>query len=287
MSSTQARDFEFYYDRLIELWPNPPKQSKFRTLSGVTHFLELGCSTSPPLILLPGANLTAAMWGDLASMMAEKFWVICPDLIGDIGKSQSIDSLKDLIGVKRWFLEFVSELGLAEYYLAGYSYGGWLAWQLQSSLVGCQKMGLISPAGLLSYRFGFMVRCLYSIMFAKKAIVRDFYHYCARGTHEALPELQDRFEALLDLVSEGSKGPSNILLPRRLSGKVIRETSVPIHVIVGNQEVMYDGRSGVMRVKRLLPSANTLLIDNGSHIIPFTHTRQIADALNGFFLGPE
>ncbi len=111
------------------------------------HFLDGG--HGEPLLLIHGIGESAYSWSANSDVLAEKFHVIVPDLVGwaytppSREHSYSADSLGDFI------LAFMVALGLAQTNVVGWSLGG--AATLNAVLKAPQRftrLMLVDPAGL-------------------------------------------------------------------------------------------------------------------------------------------
>jgi len=80
-----------------------------------------------PFLILHGWNSNSGRWQPVAEIIARKgFKVIVPDLPG-FGKSDALPVPWNLNKYVNWADEFVKELNMGDFYLAGHSFGGALA----------------------------------------------------------------------------------------------------------------------------------------------------------------
>jgi len=118
------------------------------TINGVkTNYQVFG--EGKPFLILHGWGSNSERWAPIAEQISAKgFKVIVPDLPG-FGKSDILLTAWNMNNYIKWLEEFVKELKLEEFYLAGHSFGGALACKLTINYPQqIKKLFLISAASV-------------------------------------------------------------------------------------------------------------------------------------------
>lgn len=117
------------YDRLLAGWTVPLEQQQVHTTYGSTHIITAGSSGNPPLLLLHGTGDNAAMmWIYNMKELSQAFYVIAIDNIGGSGKSEPNDKYDRHFDQAKWLDEVLEALKVDSVYIAGVSYGAYLAY---------------------------------------------------------------------------------------------------------------------------------------------------------------
>jgi pimeloyl-ACP methyl ester carboxylesterase len=117
-----------------------------KIINGVkTNYLVFGDGI--PFIILHGWGSAAERWIPEAEIIAKKgYKVIIPDLPG-FGKSEKLEKAWRVNDYVKWFEDFTNELGVQEFCLLGYSFGGALASKISVKYPQrVQKLFLVASA---------------------------------------------------------------------------------------------------------------------------------------------
>lgn len=105
------------------------KERDIPTSYGDTHIITAGSPTQPPLLLLHGTgDHSAMMWIYNAKQLAEHFYIIAVDAIGGSGKSEPNKNYERTFDQTLWLDELLEALKMKETFIAGVSYGAYLAY---------------------------------------------------------------------------------------------------------------------------------------------------------------
>lgn len=100
-------------------------QEKFITVNGVKlRYLDWGTEGKPPLVCLHAHTMTAHLWDDFADAMSSDYHVYALDQRGH-GESEWAQTGYARDRYVEDLTEFVDQLGLSKFTLAGSSMGGW------------------------------------------------------------------------------------------------------------------------------------------------------------------
>ncbi|OIB02429.1 alpha/beta hydrolase [Paenibacillus sp. LC231] len=117
------------YDRLMAGWTVPYEQHHISTSYGMTHVITAGSSDLPPLLLLHGTgDNVAMMWIYNVAELSRNFHIIAVDNIGGSGKSEPNDRYAHDFNQAKWLDEILEAMNVDATYIAGVSYGAYLAY---------------------------------------------------------------------------------------------------------------------------------------------------------------
>lgn len=117
------------YDRLLNGWNVPYKEVDVSTQYGITHIITAGNPENPPLLLFHGTgDHSALMWIYNARELSASYYVIAVDHIGGSGKSEPNANYDRAFNQVKWLDEIFEVMKLESVYIAGVSYGAYLAY---------------------------------------------------------------------------------------------------------------------------------------------------------------
>jgi 2-hydroxymuconate-semialdehyde hydrolase len=123
-----------------------------RTSGGEIAYTDEG--DGPPVVLLHGFPQSSFVWRDLAPLLAARFRVIVPDLIGT-GDSDKPDGLPlGLAAQATYIRELLDGLGVERYAVIGHSVGGGVAQLLALDGEGVDAMVLMSSTAFDAWPTG-------------------------------------------------------------------------------------------------------------------------------------
>ena len=129
-------------------------------------YIAGGNSQGETILFLHGWSVSILPYQDSLNALADKYWVIAPDLPG-FGRSPYGDSLSSYQSYANCILFLVEQLNLTQFQVVGHSLGGAIALALAAmvpqkvtSVVAIDSTGipLISPAQILKQRFAELPR---------------------------------------------------------------------------------------------------------------------------------
>jgi len=117
------------YDKLLDTWNVVVEQQDIITSYGSTHVITAGAPSNPPLLLLHGVgDNSAMMWVYNIQQLSERFYVIAIDAIGGSGKSEPNEKYDREFDQSEWLDQVLESMGIETTYIAGVSYGAYLAY---------------------------------------------------------------------------------------------------------------------------------------------------------------
>ncbi len=102
-----------------------PAKQRARTSGGELAYLDLG--EGPAVVLLHGFPQSSFVWRDLAGLLAGRFRVIAPDLLGAGDSDKDADTPLDMRAQSGYVRELLAGLGVDRFGVVGAGHGGGIA----------------------------------------------------------------------------------------------------------------------------------------------------------------
>jgi len=258
------------YGAAMNLWPVPYKELEIPTRFGTTHVVVSGPNDAPPLVLLHGYFVTLNMWSPNVAEFSKDYRVYAIDLMGQPGKSipDPDEPLRDTADLAAWLSETLDRLHLDRIFLVGMSYGGWVALNLTlTAPERVRKLVLLSPAASFQPLVKqFALRGMLMGLFPTRLTANSLMGWM--GFKDSPGDTLTR--CLLDLFYLGVKhfrlSPDTMrLMPSVFSDDELRGLHVPVLLLIGENEVIYDAAEALDRARRLIPDFEGDLVPRCSH----------------------
>ena len=268
---TPAGQARYYaaYEATLALWPVVVEAREAPTRFGLTHINVCGPDEAPPLVLLPGQAVSSTMWFPNIAALSRAHRVYALDILGDMGKSVSTQRLAKPTEFADWLNEVLDGLHLEAAYVAGLSYGGFIALRLTlSTPERVTKLVLMSPASLRPIRSRFFLRM--AAMFlpafvlsaqAKQKLVLGVY------SPEAVPVIKQMLTP--------TDFRYNMYLPPVYTDAELQQVKPPTLLLLGEHEVIYDRHAGLNRARTLIPNLETAIIPGAGHALNFDQPEMV------------
>jgi pimeloyl-ACP methyl ester carboxylesterase len=267
------------YDAAMKRWPVPYNEIDVPSRFGTTHVVISGPNDAPPLALLHGYQATLTMWAPNIADFSKDFQVYAIDVMGQPGKSFPTEPIRDAADLVAWLSATLDALHLHRISLVGMSYGGWVA--LNYAIAAPErvdKLVLLSPGGVLPLATQFKLRGMLMVLFPTRFTVNSIMRWLglANGSGETDPR------PVLDLMYLGLKHfgipPETLrVMPAALCDDDLRAIHVPVLLLIGANEVIYDAAKASARARRFIPDIQAELVSGSSHDMCFSQHR-IVDA---------
>ncbi|MCA9696371.1 MAG: alpha/beta fold hydrolase, partial [Myxococcales bacterium] len=163
---------------------------------GTTHMLVAGDEKAPPLVLLHGAGVSAAIWARNIGALAARHCVYALDTLGNLGPSVARDKVRAPADLHRWLGEVLDALEIGRADLLGMSMGGWIATGFAAAAPDrVARLGLIAPGATFApLRLGFVLRGLPLLIRPSPRYASRYLHWASTGNQRSDPE----YTAVLD-----------------------------------------------------------------------------------------
>jgi pimeloyl-ACP methyl ester carboxylesterase len=270
------------YEAALKLWPVPYKEIDIPGQFGTTHIVVTGPEDGPPLVLLHGMAMTCTMWSPNVADFSKDYRVYALDVMGQPGKSAPNPDtpIRDATDYVTWLSETLDRLNLDRISLVGMSYGGWLTLHFaMAAPARVRKLVLLSPgASFLPIVKQFMLRGMLMTLFPTRLTTDSFMGWLGLKDTPGDPIHQH----LLDLLYLGMKHfrmppESARIMLNVFSDEELRALQVPVLLLIGDQEVIYDPAKALARAQALIPNFEGDLVPDSSHNMCGSHYR-IVDA---------
>ncbi|OXM75036.1 MULTISPECIES: alpha/beta fold hydrolase [Amycolatopsis] len=271
-SDTGKREILRRYEQALAAWPVPAERRHVPTREGDTFVLTCGPETAPPLVLLHGSGSNAAMWAADVPVWAKHFRVHAVDLIGEPGLSAPARPPLGSPAYAAWLDGVLDHLNLDRVAIAGASLGGWLALDYATRRPErVERLALLCPGGVGRQKIGFLLKALFYKPFGQWGTRRSIKAVAGVDPREN-PEVADYLTLMF-----------THFLPRRdrlpvFGDAALRKLTMPVLVIVGGRDAMFDSRDTARRIERAVPHATVTLLPEVAHSI-LGQTRPVLDFL--------
>jgi pimeloyl-ACP methyl ester carboxylesterase len=260
---SQAR-CQAVYAAALAHWPVPYEQLDLPTSFGTTHVIACGDPAAPPLLLLHGQWASALMWASMAKALSREFRLYAPDQIDDAGRSSPTRLPASRADYAAWLLEMFDGLGLPQAHLAGLSYGGFLALNLAlTSPERVRRLALLCP-GVPSFGPPTGKWALYGlplILAPSRLAARWLVHGLSlRGYRADDLELEQLITNALSLRKRIPFRPA--FVPAEFE-----QLKVPVLLLVGAGEIMYQPQAALSRARQLIPQVQAELVAGAGHLL--------------------
>jgi pimeloyl-ACP methyl ester carboxylesterase len=270
------------YDAAMELWPVPYQELEIPSRFGTTHVIVSGPEDAPPLVLLHGYFVTLTMWSPNIADFARDYRVYAIDVMGQPGRSiPDLDApIQNPADFVAWLGETLDGLNLDRISMAGMSFGGWLALHLSLSVPErVQKLVLLSPAASLQPLVRqFSLRGMLMGLFPTRLTANSLMGWM--GFKDTPGDTGTR--RIRDLFYLGVKhfrlSPETArIMPAVFSDDELRALQMPVLLLMGENEVIYDAAEALARARALIPNLEGELVPGANHNMCVSHC-QLVDA---------
>ena len=272
------------YDAAMKSWPVPYEEMEIPGRFGTTHVIASGPTGAPPLVLLHGYWATSTMWAVNIADFARHYRVYALDVMGQPSKSIPTEPVRNADDYAAWLAATLDGLHLDRVFLAGQSYGAWLALNFAvAAPERVRRLVLLSPGGgFVRMARQFSLRGMLMMLLPTRIVVNWFFRWLgitARGGQSALE--------LMYLGLKHFRVPVETLrvMPVMFPEDRLRAMRVPTLLLIGEHEVICDPATALARARRLFPDLQSELVPQSSHDMCFSQHRivdaRVLDFLNG------
>ncbi|MGG2461324.1 alpha/beta fold hydrolase [Streptomyces sp. RGM 3693] len=260
------------YQEALDAWPVPAERVRVPTRHGETFVVVSGPKDAPPVVLLHGSGANATMWqGDIASW-SQRFRTYAVDVIGEPGLSAPSRPPLGSGAFQEWLDDVWDGLGISTAAVVAASLGGWLALDYANRRPErVTRLALLCPGGVGRQKMGWLFKAVLLRAFGRKGVRRSV----RAGTGLEDPALDSVLDTVT-LVFTHFK-PRTERLPV-FPDEVLRRLGMPVLVIAGDRDALFDSAETARRVRACVPRATVHLLPEVGHAI-FGQTRTIEEFL--------
>jgi pimeloyl-ACP methyl ester carboxylesterase len=281
------RAYTAFIQEAMEAWPVPYDEIMVSSRFGTTHVVACGPKEAPPLVLLHGFFTTLFLWTPNIADLSQSYRVYAIDIMGNRNRSIPSEAIGTEDEIIEWLGGTLTEMGLESVYLAGMSFGGWLAIKFALAEPNrVRKLVLISPAASLQPLVKqFMPRVMLTMLPPKRYWFRMLMGWMGvRGSVDS-----EFSQQLLDLMWLGAEHINMSAETMRVMPTVISDTqlgalSMPVLLLIGENEVIYDSQKALARAQQLIPDIKGELVPHCGHDISFNQHRIVDGRILTFFV---
>ena len=257
------------YDELLATWQVEYQSTFVATDFGETHVIVCD-PTKPivpdsiPLVLIPGGQGTAGMWGPVMQTLGTNRQVLSLDLIDQIGRSRPSKVIKSVKDASLWLSQTLDGLGLNQVNLMGNSIGSFIAAQFAlANPTRTNKLILSAPAATFApVRIRYIAKVLLTLMSPFKRSKENFI--VAQSNHRV--DLQDPLSNLLIKAMSCTRVISK-LTPTAFSEEDIASLAPATLAIFGEKDGVnaLNGPQTIAKLSKLNPAIETNMITAAGH----------------------
>jgi len=267
------------------MWPVSYESKYIKTSYGQTHVIIWGNKNNPPLLLFHGGGNCALMWIFIAEQLANHYYVIAPDTIGDIGLSIPAKPFLDANDYADWFSELLNNLGFSKINIAGISWGGGIA--LQNAIQypeRINKMILMCPAwGIEVFRiWALLYHSLPAVLFPNPDRVRNLLEWLSVKRPTFADPRGDAIVNYLVIALRNYKSPKSVD-PIVFNDNELKKIKIPIYLIIGDKEVIYsDPNKVIKRAQDCILNIEYKIILNAGHALIYDQPDNVSREIINF-----
>jgi pimeloyl-ACP methyl ester carboxylesterase len=267
------------YEAALSTWPVPYTEVRIPTAFGETHVVVSGAEDTPPLILLHGQWATATMWCPLILALAGTRRTYAIDQIDDVGKSRPTRVPSSRAEYAQWLAEVFDQLKIQQADLIGLSYGGFLGLnfalyaphRVRSLVLLCPGVPTLGRP-TLSWAIHGMPLTAFPVRATAKWLIRGM---SVRGYQSGNREMEQ-------IIASATSVRSRIPFRPAFSEDEFHNLSLPVLLLIGEREAMYEPRSALNKARSLIPGIQAELIPGAGHMLSTDQPEKVAARIQQF-----
>lgn len=254
------------YDLRLAALGDAVESRMLETSFGSTHVLLAGEPDAPALVVAHGGNGDATQMAAPYGFLAARHRCVFVDSPGDPGRSRGRRIPRGDDSLARWMAELLDSLGIARASLLGMSAGGYVV--LRAALGLRERIDRV--VGIVPE--GFCAAGEFPLPSPEDP--GPFVAAITAPDSGFMPAVEEKFTALMAKTLRAVREP--MILAPLFSAADFEGFEVPVMVVGGGEDVIFDGRELIARARAIVPSlVEAVLIPEANHI----HMR--------LFRGPE
>lgn len=260
-SSAGERFFDAY-DSLLEHWPPDTETRDVLTEHGTTRVNVCGSPNGRPVILLPGAGATSAVFGSLAGRLGRTHRVFAIDLMGDVGRSvPHADRIASIAELHGWFDAVIGALGVHDVDVVAHSYGAMVA---ASRAVapgsGIARLILLDPTSVFTgLSASYLLRAVPLLTMPTERRQRAFVEWECAGIG-----VDPMWMSVLT-IGAAHFPRQRPVVPKKLSKVEFAAITADVSVVLAGRSKAHSASNVARKVHEVLPRARVVVLDSASH----------------------
>lgn len=276
-TSGKAGKYHAAYEKSLDQWKIPYASSYVPTRFGATHVISCGPIEGKPLVVLHAMGFSSTIWQPNIEVLAHSHRVYAVDYIGDLNKSvpETLPASREDCII--WLDEVLDRLQVEKCCLGGISYGGFLAMNYgMHAPEKIEKLFLVSPAAsFVPLHQAFITRIISMAAVPMKWNVMRFIRWLSQ--HDLNKALVDQFHAAFRYGSMSLKVPPSVYTDEELN-----QLTMPILLLLGDQEVISDGQQAFKRAGTLGAEWDVEMIAGVGHLLNLENPEYVNKRIGQF-----
>lgn len=255
------------YDDSLALWPVHYETFYVSTRFGQTHIIASGPKDASPLVLLHGALFSSTMWYPNIADWSRKYRTYAIDIIGDKNKSIPKNLEGTRAGYADWLHDVFDQLGIEKSILIGLSLGGLHTMNfVLRAPERVERAVLLSPAEtFLPFDQDFYK---YALGLLQPNGVENFLNWMMGDRLALHPNFAEQFHAGVMWKDElRNQKPRVDGFPYVFTDDELKSVKVPMLLLLGKHEVIYDSQMALHRASSLVPGMEVEMLENAGHVL--------------------
>lgn len=268
-------EFNAAYDNAMNKWPVPYNDIYISTTFGNTHIVASGPLGADPVVLLNPGGGSATIWNHNIEPLSQLYRAFAVDVIGEMNKSEPTHPIRNHSEFQQWMNELLDGLEIQSAHFIGNSNGGFFTLETAYLIPSrTKKVVLISPAATFVQMWAWWVKLLFPAH-----IIAPLIH-SERMVHNAYDWLWQEFprdpaDAQLKNIAVVAGYPryrpsKNSFAPHVFKDEELSHIKVPVLLLVGDHEVIYEPSQVIRRATRLVPNLKAKIVPNANHCAQYT-----------------
>lgn len=280
-SSAGRQAYLSAYDSAMQLWPVPFDSQPVATRFGDTHVVASGSPQAPPVVTFHAATgFGATQWYPNVARISEDYRMHAVEFVGAAGKGRQTAPILNRTDCGDWLADVLDGLGLDRPHIIGSSQGGWLALNFASGhQERVRSLALLAPAASivpirpllrLSIRMGPLMPAWTGPPSIKSMV-------------GGRVDVDERIVNLLTLHLKHFRYQQKAVHPTAFPEDELRGFRVPLLLLIGEHEIIYDSRAALAKAARLFPDIEAELVPGVGHLINMERPEFTDERLLRFF----
>jgi pimeloyl-ACP methyl ester carboxylesterase len=264
-SAEGSKQYLAAYATALARWPVPHQELQVKTSFGITHVNAAGAANLPPLLLLHAFGLSSTAWFNNIAGLSQNYRVYAPDVIDQPGKSVRTIPALARPDYAAWQAELLDGLKIDHCSLIGHSFGGWLAINFAlATPARIDRLALLSPAASFAPLVPqFYLRGMLANLIPVRRLVFSMLQWMSYAPVDPAGPDVEQF-----LMAVRYFNLTHLKPPTVYSDEELRCLRMPVLLLIGEHEVIYQADQVLERARRLLPQVETGRIAGGGHAFP-------------------
>ncbi|MDP3894825.1 alpha/beta fold hydrolase [Nocardioides sp.] len=255
-----------YADVLATLWPVAHESVLVPTRFGTSHVVVSGPPDAPPVLLLPGAGLSATSWYPNVAALAGSFRVYAADLVFDRGRGEQTARVRSTEDCGDWVADVLDGIGVDRALVVGLSQGAWVAASAaRFHPQRVTRLGLLAPAGTLR-----PFRAPFALLFrgGQDLLPKGDPRKRAERTFAMVGmEPEEPFFTQIALGSQHFREQRPPPYPTAFPDDDLRRLTMPVLLVLAGREVLYSPTKALSRAQALLPDLESHVVAHAGHFV--------------------